>query len=113
LILVVCLLPQWRRWRWLAYVKAPSQQALLEARLQPLLDELPPGAIVGFVTNGDERRLQMAASYVAAPRLLSPGTAPALIVGLFEQPPGPFFFDHPLTIVKDYGHGVMLLEKRR
>jgi hypothetical protein len=112
ILFALALLPERSRWRRLFASREPSRLARLEERLRPLLQDLPADARLGLILDGDERRRLMEASYVVAPRLLDPGTAPPRILGLLDGPVGWFFYQHPVRLVKDYGGGVLLLEKR-
>jgi hypothetical protein len=89
----------------------PSLIARLESRLAPLFAELPGDAKVGFVTDDHHNLRRILINYILAPRLFELGAKQPLTVGVFDQPIGPFLYDHHVRVKRDLGGGVYLLER--
>jgi len=95
----------------------PDNVTLHERRVSGLRTLLPPHGTVGYATDDDagyaryEKYLTI--RYVLAPILVEDSPHVALVVGNFTQPatdPQQFLRQRNLTLIKDLGQGVLLLE---
>ena len=92
-----------------------------EARFRDAIVTLPPGGIVGYVSDvppGEAQGQAMlgAAQYALAPRLLvplKPAGNPDYAAGGFARPDGAAraATEHGLSVVADYGNGVVVFRK--
>jgi len=97
----------------------PDVVSLDEKRFEHLKRLLPPHGIVGYVTDKEgpddlatnEKYLHV--QYALAPVIVDRGTRHSLIVGNLTRPdtdPQAFTASKRLTLVKDLGNGVLLLQ---
>lgn len=96
-----------------------GQQA---ARFQDLKSALPATGIVGYVTDAPTDQTLVAVLYSGAQYALAPNLvtnqptnpAPEYTLGNFSQPLDVIQFasDHGLTLVRDFGNGVVLYRKQ-
>jgi hypothetical protein len=85
-----------------------------EQRFEALKKDLPPGAMVGYVSDlGSEAGILLAAQYALVPALLVERPPSGLVVGNFSRPTDYVEFGraHGLLLLKDYGYGVTLFRK--
>ena len=96
----------------------PDQITLYEDRLAELKTVLQNQAIVGYVSDDEDRsdeewmtytRIQ----YVLAPIILVRGLKPNFVIGNFQytQPDFEAYEKENLSLRRDFGHGVILLER--
>lgn len=97
----------------------PDEVSLNEKRFEHLKRLLPSHGIVGYITDKEgpddlathEQYLRV--QYVLAPVIVDRGTKHPLIVGNLTRPgtaPQAFTASKRLTLVKDFGNGVLLLQ---
>ena len=95
----------------------PDNVTLSERRVLPLRASLPPHGTIGYVTDdadgyaAHERYLMV--RYALAPVLVENNSAHALVVGNITRPTTDLQSltrQHNLTLLKDFGGGVLLLE---
>jgi hypothetical protein len=92
------------------------------ARFQELASQLPPTAIVGYVSDVPVTQtlgavLYSGAQYTLAPRLVTDQPVkppPEFVVGSFSKPRDVVQFGQQrgLTLVKDFGNGIVLYRNR-
>jgi len=94
----------------------PDRGTLYEHRFSVLRAVLPRHGTVGYVADQDSGysdETVMAVQYALAPVLVERGPRHALVVGNITQPmtdPQQFLRQRNLTLIKDLGQGVLLLE---
>ncbi len=87
-----------------------------DQRFEPLRNALPKRS-VGYVTDvtdevESQKRL-MLAQFSLAPAILVLGSKHTPIVADFSNPTSTLVIDPDLTVVRDFGNGVMLLDRAR
>ena len=94
--------------------KDAFQVAADEERFEALKKDLPPGAMVGYVSDlGKEAGILLAAQYALVPALLVARPPSGLFVGNFSRPMDYVEFGRAngMLLLKDYGYGVTLFRK--
>ena len=94
----------------------PAQLAMAEKRLEPLKRELPPGTLVGYVSDIQaDSGIILVTQYALAPVMLTQEAAPEFVLGNFSRPLNyaEFGTARHLTLVKDFGYGVVLFRKAK
>jgi hypothetical protein len=99
----------------------PYKIGFQEPRFRKAAAELPDDAVLGYVSNLDRESLEgstafFGCQYALTPRILVPAEsklAPDLVLGNFSDftDPASFAADHGMTLVKDFGLGVVLFRR--
>jgi hypothetical protein len=85
-----------------------------EQRFEALKKDLPPGAMVGYISDlGNEAGILLVVQYALIPALLVEQPSSGLVVGSFSRSMdyAEFGRAHRLVLLKDYGYGVTLFRK--
>ncbi len=85
-----------------------------EQRFEALKKDLPPGAVVGYISDlGNEAGILLVVQYALIPALLVEQPSSGLVVGSFSRSMdyAEFGRAHRLVLLKDYGYGVTLFRK--
>jgi len=82
-------------------------------RLAPLNREIPPGTLLGYITDVDRGQQFMAVQYAVAPRLLVDAPLQDLVLGDFSRALdyAEFGRQHGLTLAKEFPLGAVLFRR--
>lgn len=94
----------------------PLQMSMQEKRFEAVKHELPPGTVVGYVSDlPASSGIILSAQYALVPVILGDGMAHEFVIGNFSKPQDFAAFGRArnLTLVRDFGDGVTLFRNAR